>query len=190
MPASSSSSCSANSSSSSRSSSSGFICRFGVTGEIWECVSAQRQAAAHLQSLVVAVASCCGSAVLSQTCCPCCVQNWIIQEPTHTAEPCVILVLFECVRHTPLTLPPSLPTSKLDRYYDVTALKRDFGEITDYLPPAARHPSSIMNLSNTGGHGRGGQSGRVIGESIMIPWWQGLCDKVVAIAMQHVDCNM
>jgi hypothetical protein len=30
----------------------------------------------------------------------------------------------------------------------------------------ARHPSSIMSLSNTGGHGRGDQSGRIIGDVI------------------------
>eukprot|EP00878_Enallax_costatus_P016108 GHUV01016890.1.p1 GENE.GHUV01016890.1~~GHUV01016890.1.p1 ORF type:complete len:433 (+),score=92.10 GHUV01016890.1:240-1538(+) len=51
-------------------------------------------------------------------------------------------------------------------YYSVTDLKRDFGEITDYQAPKARHPSSIMNLSNTGGHGRGGQSSRIIGDVI------------------------
>jgi len=49
-------------------------------------------------------------------------------------------------------------------YYDVSALKRDFGEITDYQAPKAKHPSSIMNLSNTGGHGRGGQQGKIIGK--------------------------
>ncbi|KAF6262383.1 ADP-ribosylglycohydrolase-domain-containing protein [Scenedesmus sp. NREL 46B-D3] len=51
-------------------------------------------------------------------------------------------------------------------YYSVTDLKRDFGEITDYQAPKARHPSSIMSLSNTGGHGRGGQAGRIIGDVI------------------------
>jgi hypothetical protein len=30
--------------------------------------------------------------------------------------------------------------------------------------PKKRHPSSIMSLSNTGGHGRGGQAGKIIGE--------------------------
>lgn len=49
-------------------------------------------------------------------------------------------------------------------YYDVSALKRDFGDITDYQPPRAKHPGSIMSLSSTGGHGRGGQEGRIIGE--------------------------
>lgn len=51
-------------------------------------------------------------------------------------------------------------------YYSVTDLKRDFGEITDYQAPKKRHPSSIMSLSNTGGHGRGGQSGKIIGDVI------------------------
>ena len=44
-------------------------------------------------------------------------------------------------------------------YYDPTAITRDFGLIADFRPPAARHPSSIMNLSNTGGAGRGGRVG-------------------------------
>jgi len=51
-------------------------------------------------------------------------------------------------------------------YYDVSALRRDFGRITKYEAPLEKHPSSIMSLSNTGGHGRGGQSGRIIGDVI------------------------
>jgi hypothetical protein len=44
--------------------------------------------------------------------------------------------------------------------------------------PKLRHPSSIMNLSNTGGHGRGGQSGRIVGETWCglkggVFWWVG-----------------
>ena len=42
--------------------------------------------------------------------------------------------------------------------------QRDFGYITDYQPPKVKHPGSIMSVSNTGGHGRGDQSGRIIGE--------------------------
>jgi hypothetical protein len=71
------------------------------------------------------------------------------------------------------------------RYYDVTALKRDFGEITDYQPPAARHPSSIMNLSNTGGHGRGGQSGRVIGGCPLVHGFPGT-QRLAAFAPKHI----
>lgn len=51
-------------------------------------------------------------------------------------------------------------------YYDVSALKRDFGYITDYEAPKEVHPGSIMSVSNTGGHGRGGQEGRIIGDVI------------------------
>ena len=42
--------------------------------------------------------------------------------------------------------------------------RRDFGAIKGYNAPKERHPGSIMALSNTGGHGRGGQSGRIIGD--------------------------
>lgn len=48
-------------------------------------------------------------------------------------------------------------------YYNPMDIRRDFGIITTYQPPRARHPSSIMSLSNTGGHGRGDQRGRIIG---------------------------
>ncbi|KAF5838686.1 ADP-ribosylglycohydrolase-domain-containing protein [Dunaliella salina] len=51
-------------------------------------------------------------------------------------------------------------------YYNPQHIVRDFGEITTYQAPKATHPSSIMSLSNTGGHGRGGQSGRIIGDVI------------------------
>eukprot|EP00200_Dunaliella_tertiolecta_P005344 CAMPEP_0202358460 /NCGR_PEP_ID=MMETSP1126-20121109/12118_1 /ASSEMBLY_ACC=CAM_ASM_000457 /TAXON_ID=3047 /ORGANISM="Dunaliella tertiolecta, Strain CCMP1320" /LENGTH=338 /DNA_ID=CAMNT_0048951625 /DNA_START=249 /DNA_END=1265 /DNA_ORIENTATION=- len=51
-------------------------------------------------------------------------------------------------------------------YYNPQHIVRDFGEITTYQAPKTTHPSSIMSLSNTGGHGRGGQSGRIIGDVI------------------------
>eukprot|EP00197_Chlamydomonas_leiostraca_P004699 CAMPEP_0202866534 /NCGR_PEP_ID=MMETSP1391-20130828/7852_1 /ASSEMBLY_ACC=CAM_ASM_000867 /TAXON_ID=1034604 /ORGANISM="Chlamydomonas leiostraca, Strain SAG 11-49" /LENGTH=366 /DNA_ID=CAMNT_0049546491 /DNA_START=218 /DNA_END=1318 /DNA_ORIENTATION=+ len=51
-------------------------------------------------------------------------------------------------------------------YYNPNDIVRDYQYIEDYQPPRVRHPSSIMNLSNTGGHGRGGQEGRVIGDVI------------------------
>ncbi|KAI8462695.1 MAG: ADP-ribosylglycohydrolase-domain-containing protein [Monoraphidium minutum] len=51
-------------------------------------------------------------------------------------------------------------------YYDVGRLKRDFGNITTYQAPKDVHPGSIMSLSNTGGHGRGDQKGRIIGDVI------------------------
>lgn len=51
-------------------------------------------------------------------------------------------------------------------YYNPGDIRRDFGNIDTYQPPKARHPSSIMSVSNTGGHGRGGQSGRIIGKAV------------------------
>ncbi len=62
--------------------------------------------------------------------------------------------------------PPWLTFLRPRRYYDVGRLQRDFGRITDYHPPKKEHPGSIMAVSNTGGHGRGGQSGRIIGDVI------------------------
>jgi len=56
--------------------------------------------------------------------------------------------------------PLLLHSSTLHRFADTLA------GITDYHPPTKEHPSSIMSLSNTGGHGRGGQSGRIIGDVI------------------------
>lgn len=47
-------------------------------------------------------------------------------------------------------------------YYNPTDIDRDFGRITGFVAPKARHPSSIMSLSNTGGAGRGGQSGTIM----------------------------
>eukprot|EP00047_Mylnosiga_fluctuans_P003944 m.231872 g.231872 ORF g.231872 m.231872 type:complete len:379 (-) comp12272_c0_seq1:46-1182(-) len=51
-------------------------------------------------------------------------------------------------------------------YYNVQQLQADFGLITSYHAPRAVHPGSIMAVSNTGGHGRGGQQGNIIGTVI------------------------
>jgi ADP-ribosyl-[dinitrogen reductase] hydrolase len=51
-------------------------------------------------------------------------------------------------------------------YYNPRDIVKDFGRITDFQAPKARHPSSIMSLSNTGGAGRGGQEGDIIGDVI------------------------
>ena len=51
-------------------------------------------------------------------------------------------------------------------YYNVGDIKKDFGYVKDFVAPLERHPSSIMSLSNTGGAGRGAQSGNVIGDVI------------------------
>ena len=65
---------------------------------------------------------------------------------------------------TCLTLAP--PFSLLSRFYNPSDIVRQFGAICGYEAPRDTHPSSIMSLSNTGGHGRGGQEGRVIGDVI------------------------
>jgi ADP-ribosyl-[dinitrogen reductase] hydrolase len=46
-------------------------------------------------------------------------------------------------------------------------LQRDFGQITDYQAPKATFPGSIMNLSNTGGAGRGSDKGSIVGDVIL-----------------------
>ena len=51
-------------------------------------------------------------------------------------------------------------------YYSTEDLRRDFGKIADYQAPKKSHPSSIMSVSNTGGHGRGSQAGRIVGDVI------------------------
>jgi ADP-ribosyl-[dinitrogen reductase] hydrolase len=52
-------------------------------------------------------------------------------------------------------------------YYDRSQLKRDFGAIAKYEAPKAEFVGSIMNLSNTGGGGRGGDKGDVVGSIIL-----------------------
>jgi len=39
--------------------------------------------------------------------------------------------------------------------YDTRQLKKDYGTIKGYVKPKNEFPGSIMNLSNTGGGGRG-----------------------------------
>eukprot|EP00391_Amoebophrya_sp_Ameob2_P007720 CAMPEP_0178994944 /NCGR_PEP_ID=MMETSP0795-20121207/7569_1 /TAXON_ID=88552 /ORGANISM="Amoebophrya sp., Strain Ameob2" /LENGTH=409 /DNA_ID=CAMNT_0020687229 /DNA_START=230 /DNA_END=1459 /DNA_ORIENTATION=+ len=54
-------------------------------------------------------------------------------------------------------------------YYDRRRIQQDFGpaKITKYEKPVAKFPGSIMNLSSTGGGGRGGDDGDIIGEVIL-----------------------
>lgn len=52
-------------------------------------------------------------------------------------------------------------------YYNLAALRRDFGVIKTYEAPKASHPTSIMNLASTGTGGRGGQAGNVVGDVIL-----------------------
>ena len=50
--------------------------------------------------------------------------------------------------------------------YDLRTLKAEYGEIKGYVKPKDTFPNSIMNLSNTGGAGRGGFQGSIIGDVI------------------------
>lgn len=52
-------------------------------------------------------------------------------------------------------------------YYDPNRLMQEFGYIENYEAPKKFHPSSIMSVSSTGGHGRGDQSGRIVGDVIL-----------------------
>mmetsp|Transcript_17736 Transcript_17736/g.30030 ORF Transcript_17736/g.30030 Transcript_17736/m.30030 type:complete len:91 (+) Transcript_17736:52-324(+) len=51
--------------------------------------------------------------------------------------------------------------------YDLRNLKRDYGQITGYTKPLDRFEGSIMNLSNTGGGGRGSDKGDIVGSVIL-----------------------
>ena len=50
--------------------------------------------------------------------------------------------------------------------YNLSNLRRDYGRITGYVKPKDYFEGSIMNLSNTGGGGRGGDQGDIIGSVI------------------------
>ena len=50
--------------------------------------------------------------------------------------------------------------------YDLRLLKRDYGVISGYAKPLDHCEGSIMNKSNTGGAGRGGFAGNIIGDVI------------------------
>ena len=52
-------------------------------------------------------------------------------------------------------------------YYDVAALRRDFGTLRDYQAPRDFHPNSILSLASTGRAGRGSQEGEVVGSVIL-----------------------
>jgi len=52
-------------------------------------------------------------------------------------------------------------------YYDQSHLKRTYGTIKGYVKPQDKLPGSIMSLSNTGGGGRGGSSGSIVGDVIL-----------------------
>lgn len=50
--------------------------------------------------------------------------------------------------------------------YDLRQLKGDYGTISGYVKPKAKFAGSILNLSNTGGGGRGSDQGSIIGDVI------------------------
>lgn len=54
-------------------------------------------------------------------------------------------------------------------YYDRSQIFRDFGKdgITTYREPVTHFPGSIMNLSNTGGGGRGSDKDSIVGNVIL-----------------------
>lgn len=52
-------------------------------------------------------------------------------------------------------------------YYNPEDIARDFGRIDSYQAPKKKHPTSIMSLANTGGHGRGSNKGSIIGDVIL-----------------------
>ena len=51
-------------------------------------------------------------------------------------------------------------------YYNRAQLRKDFGKITTYQAPTLNLPGSILNVSNTGGGGRGSDEGNIIGDII------------------------
>ena len=52
-------------------------------------------------------------------------------------------------------------------YYDLRQLREDYGQIETYTEPKDRFMNSIMNLSNTGGGGRGSDQGDIVGRVIL-----------------------
>merc|ERR1711994_957173 len=54
-------------------------------------------------------------------------------------------------------------------YYDTRRIRKDFGKagIQKYEAPVKHFPGSIMNLSNTGGGGRGSDKDSIVGEMIL-----------------------
>lgn len=50
--------------------------------------------------------------------------------------------------------------------YNLAQLQRDYGVIRGFVKPKDRFEGSIMNLSNTGGGGRGSDQGDIIGNVI------------------------
>ena len=51
--------------------------------------------------------------------------------------------------------------------YNLNLLKRDYGRITGFTKPKDTFEGSIMNLSNTGGGGRGSDQGDIVGSVIL-----------------------
>lgn len=52
-------------------------------------------------------------------------------------------------------------------YYDLRQLRADYGSIARYTAPKDHFKNSILNLSNTGGGGRGSDQGDIVGKIIL-----------------------
>jgi len=52
-------------------------------------------------------------------------------------------------------------------YYNLSVLREHYGSIAGYVAPKAHLPGSILNLSHTGGGGRGPDTGEVVGSVIL-----------------------
>ena len=51
--------------------------------------------------------------------------------------------------------------------YNLGQLRADYGSITGYVKPKDQFQGSILNLSNTGGGGRGSDQGNIVGDVIL-----------------------
>merc|ERR1719476_23591 len=65
-------------------------------------------------------------------------------------------------------------------------VNRDYGKIAGYVKPKMQLPGSIMNLSSTGGGGRGSDSGDIIGKVIN----HGKKEYWTARGSYHYHCTL
>ena len=87
--------------------------------------------------------------------------------PTHwcaSHSPGLRKLRLQAAGRPPRLLPDARPAL---RYYDQSHLRRTYGQIKGYVKPEDKLPGSIMSLSNTGGGGRGGTSGDIVGGVIL-----------------------
>lgn len=99
----------------------------------------------------------------------------------------ILLVILKSTSATTMAFTDRIPLSQLDRIrgalyglyyadaiampvhwmYDLRQLQADYGTITGYTKPKDKFVGSIMNLSNTGGGGRGSDKGDIVGNVIL-----------------------